>query len=106
MIVPRKEKDLCQAALKFYGEDAQILKTIEELNEFAVVLMHYRDKKTTGIDVENELAVVIIMCDQMCILFGSHMKTALEMKLARLDKRIEHDKVTNNINKHKWGDVL
>jgi len=106
MIVPRKEKDLCQEALKFYGEDAQILKTIEELNEFAVVLMHYRDKKTTGIDVENELAVVMIMCDQMCILFGSHIKKALEMKLNKLDKRIEQDRLTEENNKHRWGDVL
>lgn len=87
-----QERELCKEALDYFGEDAQILKTVEELNELSVALMHYRDKKATKLHVKGELADVLIMCEQMCIKFGFDLNLSIVMKLRNLHDRIEREK--------------
>lgn len=70
----------------YYGIESQKWKTIEELNELAVALVH-RDTQ----NITEELADVIIMTSQMEYLYDIHdeVTRAIEYKLKRQLKRIK-----------------
>lgn len=77
-------------ALALYGHDAQMLKTVEELAELGAEMMHFRDGKVSADVVVSELADVIIMCEQMRLVFGETVvDTKVLEKLERLEKRME-----------------
>jgi NTP pyrophosphatase (non-canonical NTP hydrolase) len=78
-----------QRALTHYGVDNQILQSVEELNELATDLMHYRKGKAPHRKVIEEIADVRIMCDQLAKIFGeSLVAEAEEYKLERLNNRL------------------
>lgn len=78
-----------QKAIDKYGVDAQILQAVEELNELAMDLMHYRKGKAAHRKVVEEIADVRIMTDQLRIIFGEDLTDdAQEYKLERLAKRL------------------
>lgn len=78
-----------QKAIDKYGVDAQILQAVEELNELATALMHYRKGKISHKEVVEEIADVRIMMDQLRIIFGEDLTDdAQEYKLERLAKRL------------------
>jgi len=103
MNMRNSEHKICEDALSHYGIDAQILKTVEELNELAVELMHRLDGKSSDDKIKGELADVSIMIEQMCILFDG-VDIPIAIKLYHLKKRIERDNLRTLGN--KWGDVL
>lgn len=78
--------EVAAEALEFYGHDAQILKTMEELCELGAELMHFRDGKASADVVAGELADVMIMCEQMRLLLGADLVDGkVEEKITRLD---------------------
>lgn len=88
------EKDeTCRMALKHFGLEHQMLKMVEECNELANALMHYIDNRVTADEVITELADVVVMLNQMVIVFGIPQTEAeIERKYARLKGRIENER--------------
>jgi len=80
---------ILRAALASYGCDRQIIKTCEECAELTVALHHFQDHKVPAAKVIEELADVLIMANQMRLLFGpEQVDAAVEYKMDRLSKRL------------------
>ena len=80
-----------QAVAKF-GADHQILKAVEELNELATALMHFRDGKIEPNVVESEIADVEIVCKTLRILIGNDIvDDKIRVKILRLEERLEDE---------------
>lgn len=81
--------DINQRAIRTFGEDNQINIAIEELSELITALCHHRRKKANELQVCSEIADVMIMCEQLRLIFGSDDVDSEKMKkLLRLDKTI------------------
>ena len=81
--------NIYQEAINKFGADHQILKAVEELNELATALMHFRDGKVEPNDVESEIADVEIMIEQLKIIFIRENIGKLHgAKLYNLEKKI------------------
>jgi hypothetical protein len=84
---------ILEKALIRYGHDAQILQCVEELNELAVELMHYR-KQPPSMDYSHiqidEIADVLICAMSMRHIFGaSRVDALIQQKLRRLEERMK-----------------
>ena len=82
--------DVLTSALEQYGRDTQIDMMIEEMSELAKALMKYRRHVYDDIfqrEVQEEIADVQIVLDQMKILFGATDRIEAE-KIARLFARL------------------
>lgn len=77
--------NIYQEAVNKFGADHQILKAVEELNELATALMHYRQGKLTGKQVQSERVDVQIMLSQLDIIFGEPTTLMFEDKLEKLN---------------------
>jgi len=86
-MIPNQDRQLFVAAIKKWGEDAQINQAIEEAAELIVALRHVgRDRPT---DIFGEIADVSIMLDQLKIIFGEEdSKKSRDKKLLRLQQRV------------------
>ena len=89
---------ILDAAIARYGERNQIDQAIEELNELAVALSHYRRGRAPLEEVAEEIADVQICLEQMAEAFGGEEFRALvglerRRKLQRLEARLgaDHD---------------
>lgn len=81
--------DINQRAIRTFGEENQINMAIEELSELLTAICHYRRKKTNEFQVCTEIADVMIMCEQLRLIFGSDDVDSEKLKkLLRLDKTI------------------
>jgi hypothetical protein len=80
---------ILRAALASYGCDRQIMKMAKECAELTVALHHFQDGKVPAAKVIEELADVLIMANQMRLLFGpSQVDVAIAYKMDRLGKRV------------------
>ena len=81
--------NIYQEAVAKFGADHQILKAVEELNELATALMHFRDGKVEPNVVENEIADVEIMIEQLNVIFIRYNISKLHCeKLDKLNKAL------------------
>lgn len=79
-------------ALEHYGSMDQMGQCIEECAELIVALHQYLRGRITSHVVAGEVADVLIMAEQMRLLFGAaDVDKAKRMKLARLEKRMSGD---------------
>ncbi len=94
MITSERKAELLKAAIRFYGEPAQIDMAIEEMSELTKALCKVkRARDTAGItetssNVVEEIADVQIMLDQLRIIFGRDAAAEEEAKLERLTDRL------------------
>lgn len=82
-----------QRALNLWGEQAQLNMAIQECAELIVALTNIN--RNRGLDkihnVVDEIADVIIMMEQMRLVYGDELvDAAIRKKLARLKERIEY----------------
>jgi DNA-directed RNA polymerase subunit F len=77
--------NIYEQAVNKFGADHQILKAVEELNELAVALMHYRDGKATSEQVMNEVADVQILFEQLELIFEMESAPFVHEKLKKLE---------------------
>lgn len=85
-----KHSQIFEQAMDHYGFDKQLLKTMEELAELSVSLMHYRDGKADKWSVCEEIADCIIMCQQMASAMGKEtVESFYIQKMLKLEKRFE-----------------
>jgi len=76
-------------ALTTFGSYRQQMKTAEECCELSVALHHFQDHKVPAAKVIEELADVLIMANQMRLLFGpAQVDAAVAYKMDRLSKRM------------------
>lgn len=79
-----------KAALAHYGQDNQLLKAVEECNELASALLHFRGGRATEMDVMTEIADMAIMLDQLAMVFDAdHINAEMARKLKRLEERMK-----------------
>jgi len=77
-------------ALNTYGEDNQLLKTIEESGELITAISKYlfhKDARTRE-NLVDEIADVTIMCKQLSLLFKDTIENRITEKLRRLQERM------------------
>lgn len=77
--------NIYQEAIAKFGVDHQILKAVEELNELATALMHYREGKATDQQVMNEIADVQILFEQLELIFEMESAPFVHEKLKKLE---------------------
>lgn len=77
--------NIYQEAINKFGADHQILKAVEELNELATALMHYREGKVTGKQVQSEMADVWIVLEQLNLIVGNLTQVMIEDKHEKLN---------------------
>lgn len=83
--------ELAKGVLKHYGEEAQALKTIEELAELQRAIAR-QDLE----NIEEEIADVLIMVLQLLFFEGIRINKVFELVTYKMDrqlKRIEREKV-------------
>lgn len=82
--------EIYQSAIAKYGQYAQIDMVIEEMAELTQALSKYKRGKTHN--VEEEIADVEIMLEQMRLIFNSKKVDEIKQsKITRLDKRVKED---------------
>ena len=88
-------KQVCQKAIKKWGQDAQLIKTIEELSELSKALCKYlnSDNNVNGLldNIAEEIADVEIMIEQLKIIFDNADKVLFVKfsKIKRLEGRVK-----------------
>lgn len=76
-------------AIDHYGAEHQKLKTIEELGELQTELAREQDNRTTPKKVITEIADVMIMIEQLVLIYGlDAVKAEFERKKNRLYRKI------------------
>lgn len=89
----QQEVAIMESAIKCYGKEAQMIKTMEELGELtraiARVLLWGEGKEEMR-NLQEEMADVSIMLSQLELLFGD-VSEIEEWKLRRLKERLEED---------------
>lgn len=81
--------EICQAAVKKYGKEAQTWMAIEEMAELNNAIAKYRRERVGDDEVCEEIADVIIMCLQLAEIHGvDKVGNYLEAKLNRLKNKL------------------
>lgn len=86
-----RENDL-KKIIKFYGEKAQIIKAIEELSELTKELCKNINGQIDDRSIEEEIADVQIMLNQLNIIFGfskADIEYYMNLKIKRTTDIIE-----------------
>lgn len=79
------QKKICLRAVDHYGVEHQKRKAIEELGELICELSREQDHRTDREHILEELADVIIMCEQLRLIYGGKETDAwIDRKLQRL----------------------
>lgn len=93
----KANKRVFKKAVKCYGERYQISKAMEEMAELTQQLCKYqqavfdkRDTKDIQINVVDEIADVLIVCESLKVIFerDRNLKQRLNFKIVRLDSRV------------------
>jgi len=79
--------NLYARARTVWGSRLQIDMAIEECAELIVALQHA--KRSRPADIEDEIADVMIMCEQLSLIFDTTtVSSSRQRKLARLEERV------------------
>lgn len=86
------QKSIIVHAINHFGVDHQIDKAIEELGELITALSRRRLDRSNRQDIAEEIADVLIMANQLRIIYGGEMvDDFIDQKLLRLRKYINSD---------------
>ena len=82
-----EQNKICLRAVDHFGVEHQKRKAIEELGELICELSREQDRRTDREHILEELADVIIMCEQLRLIYGGKETDAwIDRKLERLWK--------------------
>ena len=86
------DNPILKQAIKVFGIDSQIDQSIEEMSELIQALIKRRRGIATGDNVSEEMADVLIMMEQLLIIFNNDDEVSRhqEEKLIRLKNRLDH----------------
>lgn len=92
------KETIYKSAIMTYGEIAQIDVAIEEMSELIQALSKYKRGKEHN--VEEEIADVCIMMDQLKLIFDNRKVQKIKRrKIARLGSRLQNDNSAKYIGK-------
>jgi NTP pyrophosphatase (non-canonical NTP hydrolase) len=84
-----EQRKICLRAIDHFGVDHQKEKAVEELLELGTEIMHDLDGRARMDAIREELADVIIMAEQLRIIYGGrYVDEWIDRKLVRLEKKI------------------
>lgn len=90
MIISSK-KELYMKTIYTYGVTNQLDKVVEECSELIQAIQKFKQNRMTN--VEEEIADVEIMCEQMRMMFNEELINSFKaQKLDRLEKRVLNNK--------------
>lgn len=92
-------KDLYIQALEKFGNDAQISQLQEEMAELTIAINHFKRGRCDKSEVLNEIIDVIIMIEQMVVMFGF---TEQEIELT---ESVKLQKLKNYLNEEAHKDI-
>ena len=94
----KEVEEILKKAINSYGEKAQIIKTIEELNELSVELAKFLNGEEKINSIAEEAADVYIMLAQLRIMLNIDTQTDCykEFKIKRLEERLKWDTAIMN----------
>lgn len=85
-----EELQVLSQAIKKWGNEAQVQQAVEEMGELIVALNQYRRGCVPISSVHEEIADVLIMAEQLAIIFGyANVKNCRIHKINRLYDRIK-----------------
>ena len=93
--------DILEKAIRHYGNENQMMQTMEELSELSVAIskcLRYKDDIEARNNLVEEIADVLIMIDQLKIIMDIkdyELECYRQYKLERLERRIENEKESN-----------
>ena len=93
--------DILEKAIRHYGNENQMMQTMEELSELSVAIskcLRYKDDIEARNNLVEEIADVLIMIDQLKIIMDIkdyELECYRQYKLERLERRIENEKKSN-----------
>lgn len=88
-------RNICLCAIDHFGVAHQKQKAVEEMGELIVELTREQDERTDAGHIQEEIADVIVMAEQLRIIYGgSLVDEQIERKLYRLMDRIRSDRRT------------
>ena len=92
------EKTLLNKIIAHYGQEEQVTKCVEECSELIKAICDYKLKASYSspeqlkgliYQVQEEIADVMIMAEQMALIFGEEeVKKLVDYKLSRTERRI------------------
>ena len=100
MTLSDEQREVLKLAIEIYGVGNQVDKCIEEMSELTKALLKHRQDPNvnTWSDVVEEIADVIIMCEQMGMIYGEQIvpeskgvKGSIEKKIKRLARRLHEE---------------
>ena len=84
-----EQKGVLAKAISTHGVEFQTEKAIEECAELICAIKHFEDLRADHSAVITEIADVLIMCEQLSMIFGKDkVKQEIDRKINRLDKRL------------------
>lgn len=84
--------EILNRAIQTYGRHSQIWMAVEETAELNNALAKFQRGRNNDQDVITEIADVIIMTEQLAIMFGQDkVRAEVLRKLARLNSRLDND---------------
>lgn len=87
-----EQKTTLVHAINHFGVDTQIDKALEEMGELITALSRRRLERSHREDIIEEIADVIIMANQLRIIYGGDLvDNAIDQKLQRLEKKMDGD---------------
>lgn len=91
IMIDEKGHAICERALKHFKAEPQVNMMFEEIGEFVDAFHKYKRKRVRLETVIGELCDLMIMSEQMSILFGEEdVRRVLDDKLNKLELRVAH----------------
>lgn len=85
-------RKLLLKAIEHFGVQHQTTKAVEELAELTAELTRLQDARTTANNICEECADVMIMCEQVALMYGyDEVQEWKKIKLERLKERIKDE---------------
>ena len=103
MILSDEQRDVCKLAIEIYGVNNQVDMCLEEMSELTKALLKYRryseapnisKERKDGLlaNIIEEIADVIVMCEQMAMVHGEdYVEAMLKHKIDRLAGRLHKE---------------
>lgn len=84
------QEEIYKEAIATYGVESQRKMAIEEMSELTNALMKFERGRNTVEDIVEEIADVIIMMNQLAIIYGQKsVNHQIEYKTQRLKRRLD-----------------
>lgn len=95
-----EQKEKCEHILEYYGIGYQKLKLVEELFELGTEVMHWMGGKTDPMFVSQEVADVMILCEQM----RQYLKRVYERDVVEEFIQMKLERTLSHIEKKPSGE--